>query len=343
MSLMEVLIAMFVLSIGLLGVAALIPMGRFAIVATGKADRSGACGRAALSEIKVRQMLDYRFWALGAGTPSWWAAVVNYNSPPGTTPPPAGIPSLDAFAIDPLGVAREMPANLGGATSGSVAAVIPRITLKSFPSLVAGPPLTFDQADRIFTWHDDLEFSLPKDIKPRPPGESTRPRAPDPSGIPQFAGNYSWLLTVTPAAAEATLAVADRTLFSVSVVVCYRREFSVDGEHTASVKFLGAGYGGGSVELSSPPVDPPLRLRENEWVMLCGKVPDSRLVPPERTVCKWYRVVSADSGSPTTFVSLVGPDWDTVASPMATAVAIDHVVGVYTTTVELDDSLLWNK
>jgi hypothetical protein len=52
---------MFVLSVGLLGVAALIPVGRFAIVETAKADRSGACGRAALSEIKVRRMLEYGY------------------------------------------------------------------------------------------------------------------------------------------------------------------------------------------------------------------------------------------------------------------------------------------
>ena len=45
-SLMEVLISTFVLSIGLLGLAALIPVGRFAIVQTAKSDRAGACGRA---------------------------------------------------------------------------------------------------------------------------------------------------------------------------------------------------------------------------------------------------------------------------------------------------------
>jgi len=339
MSLLEVLIAMFVLSIGLLGVAALIPVGRFAIVETGKSDRSGACGRAALSEIKVRRMLEYGYWS---------------------NPTPAQ--NNQAFAIDPLGVIREMPTNLGGAT-GNVAAVIPRITLKSSPT---GPAMTFEQADRIFTWHDDLEFSLPEDIKPPPPGESKRPRANlGVSGLPDIAGSYSWLVTVTPAAAEAGLAVADRTLFSVSVVVCYRRDFSPDestpplpnGEHTAQVTFLGGGYGGGSVRLASPRIDPPLRLRENEWVMLCGQVSG-------RTVCKWYRVVSADSGSPTTMVSLLGPDWDpsedanrngkldpgedtngngVLDGVLATAVAIDHVVGVYTTTVELDRNLLWNK
>ena len=325
---MEVLIAMFVLSIGLLGVAALIPMGRFGIVETGKADRSGACGHAALSEIKVRQMLDPYPWRNAPAVGQWvWA-----NGNDAAAAALAG----GSFAIDPLGVAKGLPANLGGGT-----VPLPRITLRPVPT---GSPLTLTlaEADRIFTWHDDLEFSLPKDIKPPPRGESARPRANlEGGGLPGFAGSYSWLVTVMPAAAETGLAVADRTLFSVSVVVCYRRDYSLsdsgqpNGEHTASVKILGQGYGGGSVELiGATPVDPPLRLRENEWIMLCGQVSG-------RTVCKWYRVVSADSQSPTHYVSLVGPDWDT--SVAATAVAIDHVVGVYTTTVELDRNLLWNK
>jgi len=362
MSLMEVLIAMFVLSIGLLGVAALIPVGRLAIVEAGKADRSGACGRAALSEIKVRQMLDYRFWAPGAAAPSWWDAVRNAALPPGPNPQ---IPFLDAFAIDPLGVASQMPLNLGGAT-GSVIAVVPRITLKSFPSLLADPPstskLSYDQADRIFTWHDDLEFSLPKDIKPPPTGDSKRPLVTNPSGSPDFAGHYSWLVTVAPAAAELALPVADKSLFSVSVVVCYRRSYSISeygglpvGEHFATVEFPpgNVAYGGGSVRLTwqGDSRDPAVRLRENEWIMLCGKVPDNRCVPPWRTVCKWYRVVAADTQtdtqSPAHYVSLVGPDWTADSNGDgqldATAVAIDHVVGVYTTTVELDRNLVWNK
>ena len=48
-TLMEVLISIFVLSIGLLGVAAIIPLGQLALWETAKADRCGACGRAAMA------------------------------------------------------------------------------------------------------------------------------------------------------------------------------------------------------------------------------------------------------------------------------------------------------
>ena len=62
LSLMEVLLSIFVLSIGLLGVAAIIPLGQISLWETAKADRSGACGRAAMREIQVRRMLDFRYW-----------------------------------------------------------------------------------------------------------------------------------------------------------------------------------------------------------------------------------------------------------------------------------------
>jgi hypothetical protein len=314
--LLEVLISMFVLFVGLLGVAALIPVGRFAILETSKADRSGACGRAALSEIKVRRMLDPYPWPDDPSVPQWVLA-------DGTDAVDTAL--AGAFAIDPWGVAENMPANLGGAMSGTV---VPRITLWSVPS---GSALTLPEAERIFRWHDDLKFSLPEDMEPPPATESNRPRANiDSSGLPDYAGNFSWLLTVVPAAAERNLAVAAKTLYSVSVVVCYRRDFTVNddsppvhnGEHTAAVTFLGLGWGGGGVQLDSV-VD----VRENEWIMLAGG-----------NQCHWYRVVSAGEmlvgGTNVTVLSLVGPDWDTNVA--ATAVAIDRVVSVYTTTVELE-------
>jgi len=103
-SLMEVLISIFVMTFGLLGLAALIPVGRFAIEETGKADRSGACGRAALREVKVRRILD----------------PVNWSSIPGNYAD--GTP----FAIDPIGVDAGL-GNLG---------TLPRISLAGNQALL---------------------------------------------------------------------------------------------------------------------------------------------------------------------------------------------------------------
>ena len=57
-SLLEVLISMFILAIGLLGVAALIPVGKLALVETDKSDRGGGCGRSGLCEVEARRMLN---------------------------------------------------------------------------------------------------------------------------------------------------------------------------------------------------------------------------------------------------------------------------------------------
>jgi len=61
-SLLEVLISIFVLSMGLLGIAAVIPVARFEIVEAAKADRSAAAGQALLDHAKVCGMLEPSSW-----------------------------------------------------------------------------------------------------------------------------------------------------------------------------------------------------------------------------------------------------------------------------------------
>ena len=62
LSLLEILISVFVLSIGLLGVAAVIPLGGDAILKSAKSDRAGACGRSSLHVIKTRGWLNPAGW-----------------------------------------------------------------------------------------------------------------------------------------------------------------------------------------------------------------------------------------------------------------------------------------
>ena len=324
-SLLEVLISIFVLAIGLLGLAALIPVGRFAIMETGKSDRCGACGRAALRDVKVRRMLDHRFWA--------------QNFSPGP------------FAIDPLGKNSGLTGQLGN--------MIPRINLMRFKNNSNPPPALsttlipydLDHAEAVFTWRDELLFSDPDSDQrvrrlvrgandkvgayPQGAEEEEKNEITGPV-TPLSDGNYSWFLTVMPSAGEANLDLQYQSLWSVSVVVCHKRDFTKDsggksnGEHTASVTFIGSGWGGGSVTLN-----PPIKIRENEWLML-----------KDGHHCKWYRVVSVGGiGSQgSTFLSLTGPDWDTQKYPDPKALVVDGVVGVYTTTIEReDDYSLWMK
>ena len=60
---MEVLISIFVLSLGLIGCGGCLPVGRFAIMETVKSDPAGNCGRAGLHVVKTCRMLDSRLWS----------------------------------------------------------------------------------------------------------------------------------------------------------------------------------------------------------------------------------------------------------------------------------------
>jgi len=320
-TLLEVLISIFVLSIGLLGVAALIPVGRFAIVQTGIADRSAACGRAAQSEVQIRNMLNPYSWRYidSSATPIL-QPVVNNVFDPG-----------ESFAIDPL----FMAANNYGSGVGSFPYfqslptqpvwTIRRVTLAKVTGVNAATHLAF--FNRIFTWHDDLLFHHPEDPTWRPLQLQTfrdssffgtaRERAVadndsqnewgwvSRAAMDQAEESYSWLATVSPAVAEANLEVDNRRLYEVSVVVFYKRDFAynpgdpVPSERTAGVRFLG----GGDVVLTVPgTVENALRLEveKDQWLMLCGQaqVPDERPTAPSNPrnvlVPRWYRVVAVD-------------------------------------------------
>ena len=272
-SLLEVLISIFVISVGLMSLAMLIPAGAMAINEANKADRSGACGRSAMREVKIRRMLDFNY----------------FTTDPGKGP----------FAIDPLGKWKGMPDTFAG---------LPRLGLTSVPS--------FEVADQIFVWRDDLSLVLPKDRSLRSYVNL------DNNGNADSEGHYSWFMTVTPSPAEADLPWKQKSTFSVSVAVCHNRGFDPAEEKAVLARFHGPGFGGGTIQLSGDPG----KIRTNQWIMLC-----------DSTQCKWYRVVSAAPS----MINLTGPDWH--GAQAAAAVIIEDVIGVYSTTVEIDRNLIWNR
>ena len=70
LSLLEVIAAIGVIAVGLLGLAALLPVGGVTIFEATKADRAGNCGRAAIRDIVVRRMLDPNNWVNVNGNPT---------------------------------------------------------------------------------------------------------------------------------------------------------------------------------------------------------------------------------------------------------------------------------
>jgi Tfp pilus assembly protein PilV len=311
-SLMEVLISTFVLSVGLMGLASLLPLGRFAVVETNKADYSGACGRAAMRDVEIRRMLY-------AGAPSVDPRWVDGSGNASSTV--TRCMNSGAFAIDPLGMTSGATDDLG---------VLPRVNL-----VVPGSgAYSAARAQQVFLCKDDLSFTIPDNARTRrnfyDAGGGTTTDPSQAAGS-MHDGHYSWLLTVSPAASEGSLQANSRRLYNVSVAVCYRRDFA--GEQALAVsEFVGnIGYGGGTIRVA----DPGFEIKEGEWLLLCHASP----APGYPAVAKWYRVVSA-GGSPATQITLQGPDWDT--SQAATAVLIPTVLGVYSTVVELDNDPLWS-
>ncbi len=294
-SLMEVLIAIFVIMVGLLGLLALIPVGGLAIQDMVKADRTGTLGRAALRDVKVRRMLDPELW-------------IPKPDPKDPNPAP--------FAIDPLGV---VVYGLGEIKLGGV---LDRRNLALPPEPT---PLTAEQATWIFLGRDDRVFTIPKD-----PAERKKPTLDD-NGEEKFSGHYSWFLTVSPAMSEKDLWVRFKSQYMVSVVVCYKRQFTEEGERTVKVtEFLGGGWGGGSIVL-----DEQVNVREDQWIMLYDASQSGDV-----SQCKWYRVVAVGKGD-LPYLTLSGPDWDVMNYPKPTAVIISTVVGVYTEPIELDRDPAW--
>ncbi len=320
LSLLEVLVSVGILTLGVLGVAMLIPIGKFAMTEVEKSDRTGTCGRAALREIKIRRMLDPNNWAL----------------PSGTT-----LSSFNICVIDPLGYARGLTGPFGG-TSGTTSGPT-RLSLQPYYGAGTASWLSVPQAETIFRWHDNLTYAAAKDSTN--PTNGDRPMPVPNSSAQQSDGNSSWFFTVVPSIADVTANVLwlQRRQFTVSAVVCWKRTFTTPatdpinpGERLVpNVTCDTVGFGGLSISYNNSNLMP----KENQWVMLVGYYGPV-----------WYRVVAAGSDGttnpPTIRVSLVGPDWNNNSSAtptLANLIIVPGVTGVYTKTIMLDTDATWSR
>jgi hypothetical protein len=336
-----VLAAIGVLSIGLLGLAALLPVGRYTLSEAAKADRSGTCGRAAMRDIIVRRMLDSNNWfpSSNSNTP------ILYNS--------------SSFLIDPEGVTNGMGPTFASTANGtgSSTTTVPRLNLLAPPYNQFGNPtvqFTAAMADAVFQATDDLIITFPEDMKPaqpygRPLNMMTTGPTPNTPQALNHEGKYSWFATVTPE-------INNPTRFYVSIVVCFNRNRTQSGERavlvasfydTASLNGANVALGGGSIQLTARqindiPRDSPnnvagISLKENEWVALVSA----------QGLCRWYRVAAVADPLPTDtmqYLTLIGPDWVSPTPGSDKLVALGQsVIGVYSTTIELDTDPLWKN
>lgn len=308
-SLLEVLIATFVLSIGLLGVASLIPLGKIAMIEVEKSDRTGTLGRSSVADVRIRGYLNYNLWSRGAA--------------PGVRALATDI-MTDTIVIDPLGMAKSVAGTIGP---------LARCTLLVAPFVDApatGTRMPLSVAETLFLCQDQLVFDAPQDATKRPTAVL------DAGGNTSRNGDFSWFFTVSPSDAESYTPMAAKRDYVVSVAVVWKRDFST-GEHTENVTAMAGGAGGYAVTLANA----VSTLRRNEWVMLCGQhevVIDSTTIPPTTAIAtagRWYHVVAVNG----TTLSLTGPDWDLASiadGGAVTMVAIDGVTGVYSSPVRVE-------
>ena len=298
-SLMEVLISIFVVSIGLLGIAALIPVANYSLVETSKSDRTAACGQAAMRDVRVRALADPQIWSLVRK--SGGSA---YTDTTGAS-----------YVIDPLG------------DSGVSFGQVPVVTYKGITTAVS----------ESFYWQDDLLFDMGQD-------DSTRPKGFDWDSDGTLDGpiaerSYSWFLTVTPSPMlEGTN--NERRQCTVSVVVCHKRNFDTPTS-TDEVDLSGTGNNVLVTNTPSGAIVSGIQLADSQdletgqWVMLSG--PDERHSP---VIAQWYRITAGYE----TFFSLEGPNWPSTGGTNEIPnrmLVIPGVLGVYTTTVELNRAPQW--
>ncbi len=286
-TLLEVLISIFVMAVGLMGVAALIPIGTFAVSETAKADRSAAMGRAAIHEVRVREMLQR--WR-DDGAARWRHADFSVITEPVRRQYLIGQP----FAIDPLFACEAATqSNTGDFNffpfhdSGGpipLGSRLARLRLDIF-EIVISDPQQLAVFNRIFAGQDDLIFDIDEDDPDRRPRQSClwddgavapyeTPSGSGPYPLhAQAADNYSWMLTAVPDPNELpnipddppaqlqALAAHRQQTYEISIVTFYKRDFNCDAttdppsERFVEITFTGTGIGGGDAMLTAPPMD----------------------------------------------------------------------------------------
>lgn len=365
-SLLEVVFSVGVVMIGLVGIAALLPIAGVQANKGAVADAAARRGRDAVREFHVRGMANYNTWR--------W-----YDPAGGTFRPLTDIELLsgNSFCIDPRFVSRGTNAATHTRRNGFpfIADMYPVGTLLEMPRLTLAPTLAVAptlfmgqlQADEVFTGSDDLVFDLPPDrtLGPLQNFSLSSTLAPLKRNT---NGTISWMATLVPKLNRLGVPTDEYTL---SIVVFSRRIIDqiLDDENKANERVVAVrqffagqpAIGGGDVELTTRRnFADDLELRSGNWVLLSSVKNVLGGSTPTVQVHKWYRVANAGeeavfdsaTGNWVRDVTLVGPDWDWgnmggnypgpggYVTPTQVTI-VRGVVAVFEKTIRLESSSLW--
>jgi hypothetical protein len=374
-SLLEVMFSIGVVMIGLVGVAALLPLGGALARRGAIADAAAQLGANAAREFGAREMAVPDNWRWYNGTTFNAVTVAPHTLPPGIS-----------FCLDPLYISRADPnettyaAEITRRNQFPVNAKydtnllwMPRITLASpwTPNGVLAPVAARD----IFVSSDDLVFDLPGDRTLGPVQNFLFQNAAPVNPLKRTAeGGISWLATIVPKfivdPSTGTPVVTDE--YIVSFVVLNRRNTllldplsgntlseSEIGERVARAGMFYSGspaFSGGDLTLatrSGRPAD-DLELRSGDWVLFSRNL----LLGGAAQMHKWYRVINPGeapvydapqyASTPmdnlwTREITVVGADWNWDPQFPTQVTIVRGAVEVLEKTIRLESSSLWTN
>ncbi len=352
------MISIGVVGIGLIGVAALIPLAHHKAEQGVREDRKAAMGKRAFREFRVRGMDRPGTGRAGgnAGSPYWlWPG--SPNGDPLSIYDPTGKLVRQSYCLDPMAATaiNRFPAGRNGPIPRlSLLSIRPEDVRRTLPANNAayllndprGLIMTQGQAEEVFRLQDELVFERP-DNKNDPPFQVFLENNKRLS-----AGSFSWMVTAVPDLNP----LSDR--WTVSVVVFHRRKLTLSPSQEVMAQVLIPTVNGLDtlrnadvkevfVKEATTTADRDQagvrHIKNGDWVMLMqqrffdidGRFPSYDM--------KWYRVIAANDLTTEMDTSrellLSGPDWQ--ASPLRgplLMVYLRDVVAVYVKTIRMHDS-----
>ena len=338
-SLMEVLISIGVISLGIFGVASLIPVAQFKVAEGTSRDRQASFGPSAAANFRVRM-----------GSPADWAL-------------PNGVPLLSlpanqlqpilnrGFCIDPLGILSPPAALTQFPANAAADVALPRLSLTQLHiDSVTGDPIpqlgSLALARDMFLLKDDAVFRIPQDSGLQPQRQffvtETIPAVQQRALAPVADASLSWFATLS----RPMVGGNDEYILSIVIVKGRAPVLGNLEENFAEVNSPFAG----EILLRQPRTANNQfgisDLRLGDWILLARQLDDAT---PPTLVYRWTQIIGSDELAETTAnqnivnggFSISNDDFIPPSTP-AMAFMMRDVVSVYERTIRLETTGAWN-
>lgn len=364
-SLLEVLISIGIVAVGLLSIASLLPVGG---IQAQKADvemRKTALGMNLLREFTARGIgrmpplggnANDCNWLLYNGA-DYYSAVIAVGG--ASLRPPVAIDPEMIAATTGASAIQTFPANIP--TGVPTTLPMRRLTIKQACTGTGPYTLSRPLSDAVCVPRDDVVIDQPSDATlpatNYPPDRYTPIAPANPPIARDYAGDYSWLTTITPNdSGTATSTPAAGQTYTLSIVIFYKRAMTTPTVGSGQEEMVEARdpsiianpppdlHGGGEIALVDPSTAKLEAARPGQWMMLCR---DETTSGAGYRVFKWYRIVSATAVEPATsggfqrYLTIAGPDWKGLSpappAPKTYACLFSDAVAVYERTIRLEE------